>query len=107
MPESGWSELALPLAYAWPVHRISAGHQPALPPDTPTCLLAWRDRDEQVRFMELSLFAYRLALRLRAGEDSDAALLALADEAGLAADTTYCRNARMLLENWRQKHIHV
>jgi hypothetical protein len=107
LPGRGWSELALPLAYTWPVHRISAGHQPASPPDAPTCLLAWRDRDEQVRFMELSPFAYRLALRLRAGEDSDAALLALADEAGLAADASYCRNARMLLESWRQKHIHV
>lgn len=107
MPERGWSALALPLAYTWPVHRISAGYQPASPPHAPTCLLAWRDRREQVRFMELSPFAYRLALRLQAGGDSGAALVALADEAGLAADASYCRNARRLLESWRQKDIHV
>jgi len=57
--------------------------------------------------MELSPFAYRLALRLRAGEDSAAALVALADDAGLAADASYCRNARMLLQSWRQNDIHV
>jgi hypothetical protein len=57
--------------------------------------------------MELSPFAYRLALRLQAGEESAAALVALADEAGRAADASYCRNARMLLENWRQNDIHV
>ncbi|MWV13948.1 DUF2063 domain-containing protein [Pseudomonas sp. R-28-1W-6] len=105
LPAHGWSPLAWPLAYVWPVQRLSAEYRPAQPPAEPTCLLAWRDRADRVRFQQLAPFAYRLALRLQAGEDSAAALAALAEESGLVADASYFNHARALLEDWRRQDI--
>lgn len=105
LPQSGWSPLAWPLAYAWPVQRLSAEYRPVQVPAEPTCLLAWRDRADQVRFQQLSPFAYRLALRLQAGEASGAALLALAAESGLRADERYFAQARALLDDWQRQDI--
>lgn len=105
LPELGWSPLAWPLAYAWPVQRIAADFQPAVAPAEPTCLLVWRDRTDKVRFQQLSAFAYHLALRLQAGETSCEALLDLAESNGLAADKHYFANARALLDDWQCQDI--
>jgi len=54
------SDLAWPLAYRFPVHRISRDFQPAEQPGEPTFLGVYRDREEQVRFLELNAVTYRL-----------------------------------------------
>lgn len=54
------SELAWPLAYRFPVHRICRDYQPAETPAEPTCLAVYRDREDQVRFLELNPVTYRL-----------------------------------------------
>ena len=105
LPRSGWSPLAWPLAYVWPVQCLGRDYRPGVPPAEPTCLLAWRDRDERVRFQQLSPFAYHLALRLQAGEPSLAALLALAEGHGLVADEQYFASARALLDGWQRQDI--
>ena len=105
LPHSGWSPLAWPLAYVWPVQRLGRDHRPAAPPTEPTCLLAWRDRHERVRFQQLSPFAYHLALRLQAGVPSHQALLDLAESSGLAADEHYFASARLLLDDWQRQDI--
>ncbi len=105
LPAQGWSPLAWPLAYAWPVQRLSAEYRPQQAPAEPTCLLAWRDRSDKVRFQQLSPFAYHLALRLQAGEASAPALLALADASGLAADEPYFTHAQALLDDWQRQDI--
>ncbi|MBB2494932.1 HvfC family RiPP maturation protein [Aquipseudomonas ullengensis] len=105
LPAQGWSPLAWPLAYVWPVQQLGADCRPSVPPAEPTCLLAWRDDADQVRFQQLSTFAYRLALRLQAGEGSTSALLELATESGLAADKHYFTQARALLEEWQRQAI--
>jgi hypothetical protein len=105
LPQCGWSPLAWPLAYRWPVQMIGVDHQPTQPPAEPTCLLVWRDRLDQVRFMQLAPFAYRLALHLQAGEPPGQALQALATEHGLAADQHYFTNARALLDDWQARDI--
>ena len=105
LPAHGWSPLAWPLAYRWPVQMIGADHCPAQPPPEPTCLLVWRDRQDQVRFMQLAPFAYQLALRLQAGEPPMQALLGLATAHGLAADSGYFDNARALLDDWQARDI--
>ena len=105
LPAQGWSPLAWPLAYQWPVQRISADFQPSEPPAEPTCLLVWRDGQDKVRFMQISPFAYQLATRLQAGEGADAALLALAQQHGLSADTQYFSNAHNLLAEWGRQEI--
>jgi hypothetical protein len=101
----GWSPLAWPLAYRWPVQRIGPDYRPQTPPAEPTCLLVWRDRGDKVRFMQLTSFAYRLALRLQAGEPSTEALLQLAKDSGLAADVDYLRQAQALLDDWQRQDI--
>jgi hypothetical protein len=105
LPVRGWSPLAWPLAYAWPVQRLGRDYRPVEPPGEPTCLLAWRDATDKVRFQQLSAFAYRLALRLQAGERSVDALLALAVESALEPDESYFTHARALLDDWRRQDI--
>jgi uncharacterized protein len=105
LPSRGWSPLAWPLAYAWPVQRLSAEFQPAEPPAEPTCLLAWRDAAQRVRFQQLSPFTYHLALRLQAGASSSEALLDLAETNGLPADDHYFANAGALLDQWQRQDI--
>ena len=101
----GWSALAWPLAYRWPVQRLGVDYQPATPPEQTTCLLAWCDPYDQVRFMQLSPFAYRLALGLQAGASAEVVLRQLADEHGLAADADYFNNAQQLLDDWQRQGI--
>ena len=103
--EQGWSPLAWPLAYQWPVQRIGVDFQPATPPAEPTCVLAWRDGQDKVRFMQLSPFTYQLAAHLRAGAAAEPALLALAEQHGLAADTPYFTNAQTVLDDWQRQGI--
>jgi hypothetical protein len=54
------SELAWPLAYRFPVHKIGPEFQPAEPPAQPTCLVVYRDPEDVVRFMEVTPVTYRL-----------------------------------------------
>ncbi len=105
VPAQGWSPLAWPLAYRWPVQRIGADFQPREPEAEPTCLLVWRDAQDKVRFMQLSPFAYQLALRLQAGEAAEPALLALAQQYGLNADDAYFNNAKTLLAQWQDQGV--
>lgn len=54
------SDLAWPLAYRFPVHRIGPGFQPSASPETPTFLVVYRDRGDTVRFMEINPASYRV-----------------------------------------------
>lgn len=58
------SPLAWPLAYAWPVHRLSPDFRPDQPPPAATFLLVQRDAAYKVRFNELSPLSFRLLQRL-------------------------------------------
>ncbi len=54
------SELAWPLSYRFPVHRIKPDYLPDTPPETPTYILVYRGRDDQVGFIELNPVSARL-----------------------------------------------
>ena len=54
------SPLAWPLQYRFPVQRIRPDYQPTEPPAQPTQLLAYRDSDDTVRFLELNPVSARL-----------------------------------------------
>lgn len=105
IPSQGWSPLAWPLAYQWPVQRIGVDFQPRKPDAEPTCLLVWRDVQNTVRFMQLSAFSYDLAMRLQAGAEADSALCDLALSQGLPADKHYFSNAKTLLDDWQRQGI--
>lgn len=55
--------------YRFPVHRIGPHYQPDRAPETPTFLLVYRDRDDRVRFVELSALSYTLLEWLRIAPD--------------------------------------
>ncbi len=54
------SPLAWPLSYQYPVHKISEDFIPDAPGEQPTHLVIYRDRDDEVRFMELNPVTARL-----------------------------------------------
>ncbi len=62
-----FSKVAFHLAYDYPVQQIGPDFRPEGPLDQAQQLLVFRDREEQVRFIELSPFAYELIVRIEAG----------------------------------------
>jgi len=54
------SPLAWPLAYRFPVHKISPDYQPSEPPEQPTFLIVYRNLDDEVRFLEITPITYQL-----------------------------------------------
>jgi len=54
------SPLAWPLAYQYPVQRISPDFLPETPPDDPTYLVVYRDLNDTVHFMHCSPLTYGL-----------------------------------------------
>jgi hypothetical protein len=62
------SPLAWPFAYRYPVHRISPEFRPREAPEQPTYLLVYRDRDDQVGFVEMNPVTARLIELLCAQE---------------------------------------
>ncbi|HET8818413.1 MAG TPA: putative DNA-binding domain-containing protein [Xanthomonadaceae bacterium] len=95
------SPLARPLAYAWPVHRISPDQQPVEAPATPTLLLVRRDDAGDVHFSELSPPVFRLLQLLDDGSGAhtaDAVLETLAAEAGETGNVDFQRAGRAMLK---------
>ena len=76
------SPLAWPLAYRYPVHRISPDFQPQEPPPEPSFYVACRSRSDAVRFMQANAATLRLVELLRQfpGRTGRALLAALAAE---------------------------
>ena len=48
------SPLAWPLSYRFPVHRIGPDFRPDAPPDEATHILVYRNREDEVKFMQLN-----------------------------------------------------
>ncbi|MGR9086841.1 MAG: HvfC family RiPP maturation protein [Gammaproteobacteria bacterium] len=60
------SSLAWPLIYQFPVHRISPSFMPLSPQEQPTCLIVYRDRKDDVHFVEITPVIYSLLELLEA-----------------------------------------
>lgn len=54
------SPLAWPLVYQFPVQLISPDYLPLAPPEQPTCLVAYRDQYDEVKFIDINSMTYRL-----------------------------------------------
>lgn len=63
------SPLAWPLAYEWPVHRLSTDNAELDKPEWMTTLLVYREHNDTVEFMELTPVLYELLQQLAQGED--------------------------------------
>lgn len=100
------SPLAWTLVYDWPVHRIGPGFQPAEPGPQPTCLVVYRTRQDEVRFLEINPLTARL-LEL-AGERPQATgrelIEAVAGESGSDAGALMAAGAGML-QHLRERDV--
>ncbi|KFL35474.1 DNA-binding domain-containing protein [Arenimonas donghaensis] len=97
------SPLAWPLAYTWPVHRLSPGKLPTEPPPTPTLLLVRRGADLRVHFHALSPLTFRLLQRLseQPGLSGRQQLEALAVEAAAPDHEAFIRQGSHMLDQLR------
>ena len=96
------SPLVWLLSYQFPVHRIGPGFRP-VEAQEPTFLAVYRDRGDQVRFMELNAATTRLLELVRDNTDSSGSdlLRGLAGELNIAEDSALAFGAdqlRQLLE---------
>jgi uncharacterized protein len=70
------SPLAWTLGYEFPVHRIGPDFQPDAAPAQPTHLVVWRNRDDDVKFMEANAVTARLLQLMAPARRSGRQLLA-------------------------------
>jgi hypothetical protein len=54
------SPLAWQLTYRWPVQMIGPDYRPQTPPDQPTYLVVYRDRNDKIRFVAINAVTARL-----------------------------------------------
>ena len=103
----GLSPLAQPLAYAYPVHRISPDFQPGAPGDTPSHLLVCRIPDESVRFFELQPLSFHLLQDMRQNPGLIPAkwLEEKATEFGITEKKDFVRNGISLLQSFNQHRV--
>jgi uncharacterized protein len=101
------SELAWPLCYRYPVHRIGPRFQPREPGEQPTWLLVYRDAKDEVGFLELNAVSARLYALLQedAGRSGRDALALIAEELQHPQPAAVMEGGRDMLEQWRRLGI--
>ena len=95
------------LSYAFPVQRFRDEAPPLNAPDTPTYLLAYRDTEDRVGYLELNAVAARLLELLDGGMYGSGAdlLRVLAAELGKTCDEGFVAAGRVMLEDLRGRDI--
>lgn len=94
------SPLAWPLAYTYPVHRISPEFQPETVPAEATRLLAYRNRQDQVKFMEINPVTWLLLEKLQPGDLSGREiLLSVAQDIGHKDSQSVLEHGKQLLHD--------
>jgi len=73
------SQLAWPLAYQYPVHKISINNQPDTIPENPTFLIVYRDKNEKIQFIESNLITNQLIEIIQQGQTGKQALEQIAN----------------------------
>ena len=101
------SPLAWPLAYRYPVHRIGREFQPTEPPAQPTCLAVYRDREDQVHFLELNPVTYRLLQLLQESSPrpAKACLEQIAEELGHADPRSVIHHGVAILQDLARRGL--
>jgi hypothetical protein len=76
------SPVAWPLAYSYPVHKISPHYLPLTASAQPTFLIVYRDKADDVHFMEITPVTYRLLEIVQENEHStvESCLMQVAQE---------------------------
>jgi len=101
------SPLAWHLTYRFPVHRIGPDFQPEQPDEQPTCLVVYRDRTDEVGFMEVNPVTKRLLELVEAATTAsgEELLLQIADEMAHPQPEIVIRGGSEILQNLHQKDV--
>jgi len=97
------SPLTWSLSYEFPVHKIGPDFQPAEPPKDITFLVAYRNRTEQVKFLEINQVTAMLLQLLEVNSKGDelqgeCALKQIADELKMPDSNTIVQHGAILLQ---------
>lgn len=95
------SPLVWCLSYRFPVHRIGPTYQPAEPPAQPSFLVVYRNRNDEVKFLESNAVTIRLLqlLQQETGLTGRAALHRVATELQHPNPAAMEQDGKQLLEN--------
>ncbi len=97
------SSLAWSLAYQYPVHQIGPSFQPTEPTGLPTYLIVYRNREEEVQFIESNSATARLLELLRdneKGNNLQQVLATLSSEMSLPDEGNFIEFGRNLVEDF-------
>ncbi|MEJ2143305.1 MAG: putative DNA-binding domain-containing protein [Gammaproteobacteria bacterium] len=101
------SALAWPLSYQYPVHQISPEFTPTEPGDTPTFIIAYRDSEDEVHFMEINPVTAHLVHLISENPDITARqhLEQIAEELSHLQKDAILNGGRETLNNLLDKNI--
>lgn len=95
------------LAYRWPVHQIGPDYLPDEPPEDYTHLVVYRDRLDDVHFLQINAVTHRL---LQLAKEQPAwtglqLLKAIADELNHPEPQAVIEGGRAMLDELRQRNV--
>ena len=101
------SPLAWLLTYQYPVHGISTDFQPESPSEEPTCIIAYRDDNDDVQFTEVNVITAKLIQSIESNKEitSREALNQLASELQGVPLESVLSGGRDILEGLRNQGI--
>lgn len=101
------SPLIMPLAYQWPVQKISPDFMPDTLPEQPTYLIVFRDRNFNVGFIELNPVSAKLieVLEQNKGQTGKEILSAIAEELQHPNPEIVINGGLEIMQNFKTKDI--
>jgi len=102
------SPLAWALNYQFPVHALSPDYQPAQAPDEPTYIVVYRDKEDEIGFVQLNTISALLMQKLIASEGQhtgEALLQAIATEINHPDPAVILQGGQGILQEWCQRDI--
>lgn len=103
------SPLAVPLSYRFPVHQIGPNFRPDTPGEAPTHLVVYRNRQDDVEFLEVNAVTQRLLALLQAHPDGTglSAIERIAAELAAPDPQVVIDAGRRMLDDLHQHNILV
>ncbi len=98
------SPLAWALAYQYPVHHISPHLRPTEPPAQPSYLLVYRDKEDEIKFIELAPMSFHLLNVLKNQPNTNIANL-LHSVLPQPSEQALISAAMQALQQFTEKHI--
>ncbi|TDJ32186.1 MAG: DUF2063 domain-containing protein [Gammaproteobacteria bacterium] len=101
------SPLAWSFSYRFPVHRIGLKHRPTKAPESPTHLVVYRSRNDEIGYLELNAVSARLLQLLGENDDRPTRelLSQIAKELNHSDPDVVIRGGSELMEDFRRRDI--